>query len=112
MFLASLVYITHRLTTQALWFVLISLTIFLHSIYPLLVLVLAIILAIIITKGFYIKSLKGHYTFIKLMYKSVLDPKKRDEVKAKIPNPIRMFFNMPYLIFLPLFFIVTFSNQY
>jgi len=110
-FLASLVYITHRLTTQALWFVLISLTIFLHSIYPLLVLFLAIILAIVITKGFYIKSLKGHYTFIKLMYKSVIDPKKLDEVKAKIPNPIIMFFNMPYLICLPLFFIVTLSNN-
>ena len=71
-FLASLVYITHRLTTQALWFVLISLTIFLQSIYPLLVLILAIILAIILTKGFYIKSLKGHFTFIRLMYKSVI----------------------------------------
>ena len=109
--LASLVYITHRLTTQALWFVLLSLTIFLQSIYPLLVLFLAIILAIIITKGFYIKSLKGHISFIKLMYNSVLDPKKRDEVKAKIPNPIRMFFNMPYLIFLPLIFISTLTSN-
>lgn len=108
-FLASLVYITHRLTTQALWFVLISLTIFLQSLYPLLVLFLALILAIIITKGFYIKSLKGHFKFIKRMYKSVIDPKKRGEVRAKIPNPITMFFNVPYLIFLPIFFIGTFS---
>lgn len=107
--LASIVYITHRLTTQALWIVLVSLTMFLPSIYPLLVLFLALILAIIITKGFYIKSLKGHFTFIKRMYKSVIDPKKRDEVKAKIPNPITMFFNMPYLIFFPLFFIISFN---
>ena len=105
--LASLVYITHRLTTQALWFVLISLTIFLPSLYPILVLFFAFILAIIITKGFYIKSIKGHFTFIKLMYKSVKDPKKREEVKAKIPNPILMIFNMPYIICLPLFFITS-----
>lgn len=104
-FFASLVFLTHRLTTQTLWLVLISLTIFLHSIFPLLVLFLALILAVILTNGFYVKSLAGHLNFIKRMFKSVIDPQKRRELNAIIPNPIAMFFNMPYLVYFPLFFL-------
>lgn len=115
-FFTSLVFLTHRLTTQTLWIVLISLTIFLHSMFPLLVLFLALILAIILTKGFYVKSIEGHLNFIKCMFKSVLDPHKRKEVNSIFPNPIVMFFNMPFLIFFPLFFLdnsmINFTSKF
>jgi len=99
----AFVLLTHRLTTQSLLFVLVSMSFGFKSITPLVIILIGIILAIIFSKGYYVKSAKGHINFIKCMAKGFQDRKTRLITPNILPNPIQFVFNMPILLALPVF---------
>lgn len=101
-FTASLVFLTHRLTLQSLAAVLAALSLFLWTIIPLLVLFLGFILAMLLSRGYYLKVLKGHVSFLFNMALSLRDKKIRSTQAGVFPNPMLFFFNVPVLILIPL----------
>jgi hypothetical protein len=101
----ALVFLSHRLTTQALWVVLVSLSVAESSVIPISILVFALLLAVVISKGFYVKSFIGHINYVKLMAGSLFDSSKRGQLGYKLPHPLLFLFNMPILILLPVVFL-------
>lgn len=102
---ASLVFLTHRTTLQSMVVVLIAIAIGLRSFSPLLVLVTGFLFAVLFTKGFYLKILKGHLHFVAVTAKKVFKPGTRGELTAIYPNPILYFFNVPMLVLIPFYFL-------
>lgn len=100
----ALVFLTHRLTLQSLVGVLIGLTVVLRSPAPAMVLAMGFVMAFVFTKGYLMKTLKGHFEFVATVAKSMKDPKIRSAQPAKFPNPLHLLFNLPVLILLPWFF--------
>ncbi len=64
---STLVLLTHRLTTQSLICVLLSISIGYYSIIPLFIIVCSFLLALLFSKGFYYRVLKGHIEIIRTM---------------------------------------------
>jgi hypothetical protein len=95
---AALVHLTHRLATQTLWVTYISLSLFLWSAVPFVVLCSALILSIILTRGYYIKSLRGHIQFIQKMVSYSLNPATRNRVSNRLPEPQIFLFNAPIIV--------------
>jgi len=94
---SGFVLLLHRLTTQCLYAVLIVLAFGLHSFLPGIILLLSVLTAILMTKGFYLTVLRGHLAFISEFGHKVFDDKYRDERPARFPDPKQLFFNMPIL---------------
>ncbi len=92
------VLLTHRLTTQSLIFSMIGISIGLHSIVPICVLILSIFISIIVTKGYYIKVIKGHIDFIKIFGMKLIKKESRKEMENILPKPIYFLFNLPIFI--------------
>jgi hypothetical protein len=97
----ALVFLSHRLTTQALWAVLVCLSVAESSVIPISILVFALLLAVVVSRGFYVKSLIGHLNYVKRMASSLFDSNKRGQLHCKLPHPLLFLFNMPILILLP-----------
>ena len=102
---STLVLLTHRLTTQSLIFVLLSISIGYYSIIPLFIILCSFLFALLFSKGFYYRVLKGHIEIIKTMGKKVLNKESRKELLNALPNPISLIFNMPIFLMLPIFFL-------
>jgi hypothetical protein len=102
---STLVLLTHRLTTQSLIFVLLSLSLGYNSLIPLFIIVCSFLLALLFSKAFYYRVLKGHVEIIRTMGRKVLDKNFRKEVSDLFLHPISLIFNMPIFIMLPVFFL-------
>jgi len=101
---AALVLLTHRLTTQSLIFTIFALAIAFHSFTPLWIITVAVLLALVFTKGYYFRVISGHIDFLKLFGKKLLNGTSRREMPSLFPNPVLLLFNMPIFVVLPLFF--------
>jgi len=97
-----LVLLLHRLTTQCLFFILVLFVPGMNSFIPGMILILSILSAIILTKGFYLKVLRGHFAFIEEFGRKILEKKNIDEQPSLFPDPKQYLFNMPVLLTLPL----------
>jgi len=95
---STLVLLLHRLTTQCLIVVLTALSLGSHSFLPIVILLLSILTAIVMTRGFYLKVLKGHLGFITEFGNKVFNSKFRDERPALFPDLKQLLFNMPILL--------------
>jgi len=102
---STLVLLTHRLTTQSLVFVLLTISVGYLSIYPLFIIASSFVFALIVSKGFYYRVLKGHIRIIRTMGKKLLDNTRRKEIINLFPNPISLIFNMPIILLSPIFFL-------
>ena len=101
---ATLVLLTHRLTTQSLIFVILAFFIAFRLFAPLWIIALAVLLAVTFTKGYYLRVISGHIDFLKVFGKKVLNRASRKEMPSLFPNPVFLLFNMPIFIILPIFF--------
>jgi hypothetical protein len=106
-----LVLITHRLTTQSLVFCLIIFSIGLHSVIPIFIIIVSIIFSMVVTKGFYLKVIKGHFDFVKVLGSRLFNPKSRSELHNILPSPVEIIFNMPIIILLPVLFLTICQNN-
>lgn len=104
-FFFSLVLITHRLTTQSILIIYLALAITYLSIYPFIIILFSTFFAILITKGYYIKVLKGHFDFLIIFGKKILNSSSRKEMAQIFPNFKFVLFNFPFIIFIFIFFI-------
>lgn len=100
---STLVLLTHRLTTQSLIFVLLSISVGYYSIIPLFIILCSFLLAIVFSKGFYYRVLIGHIDFIKIFGRRLLDKNGRKKIPNKFPNPVSIVFNMPIFLMFPVF---------
>lgn len=92
------VLLAHRLTTQSLVFSLITLSFTIQSIIPVYILAASIIMAVVITKGFYLTVIKGHIDFIKIFATKILHKNERKEMASIFPNPLYLLFNIPIFV--------------
>ncbi len=102
---ATLVLLTHRLTTQSLIFVILALSIAFRSFAPLWIITLAFLLAATFTKGYYLRVISGHINFLKVFGRKLLNSASRKEMPGLFPNPLILLFNMPIFAILPIFFL-------
>ena len=102
---STLVLLTHRLTTQSLIVVLLSLSIGYYSLIPTVVIGCSFVLAIVFSKGFYYRVLQGHIQIIKTMGRKIMQKNFRKEVTNIYLNPVFLVFNMPIFLMLPILFL-------
>ena len=109
-----LVLLLHRLTTQCLFVVLVVLALGLHSLLPGIICFLSILVAILVTKGFYLTVLRGHFAFINEFGHKAFNNKYQDERQALFPDPKQLLFNMPIFpaILLMIFFPLNFRDPF
>lgn len=67
----SLIFLTHRFTTQGFLFFSLFFSIIQHNIIYILTFILCFMSAIILSKGFYLEVLKGHLGNLKFWYKNI-----------------------------------------
>jgi|GEM_PF-5527650 hypothetical protein len=108
---SSLVLLSHRLTTQCLGILFIALSLWTGSWVPFCVLVAAVALALVVTKGYFLTVLKGHVAFVREFGRKFLDRNTRAERAPAFPSVQYVLFNLPLLVLLPLFFIYPLPIQ-
>ncbi|MBI4333578.1 MAG: hypothetical protein HY673_20130 [Chloroflexi bacterium] len=101
---AALVILTDRLALQSLAAVLTGLTIGLGSPAPLAVLLMGLAMAFVFTKGYLVRTLKGHFEFVAFIARRIGDPGTRAVLPGVFPNPLLYLFNAPLLALVPFVF--------
>jgi len=94
---SACVMLTQRLAVQSMVAVLLAMSIVYMNYYPLLVLILALLLSLIISKMYYLKVLRGHIDFIRVLGKRLLDPKTRREQASPVLQIKPIIFNLPII---------------
>lgn len=64
-FLSGLILLTHKMTTQLFWFLCLCSSLVYHDLRLLMLIPLSILMAIILSKGFYIKVMIAHWDIVK-----------------------------------------------
>jgi len=108
---ATMVLLTHRLTTQSLVFVLLSCSVVTKALLPILVIILAILLSIVVTKGGYLNVLKGHLKFITTFGKKTIHQPVLKTISTAFSSPIYVLFNIPIIIFIIPFLLTPTSGN-
>ena len=67
---ASVILLTHKMTTQLFWFICLSASVFFFSYLPFLFIPGSIFLALVLSKGFYLKVLWAHYDIVAFWYRN------------------------------------------
>ena len=99
---AALVLLTQRLAVQSLAAVLVAEAVVFSDLLPLVILVGAFPLALMLSRGLYLRVLRGHIAFIRVMGGRLLDPEKRKEQSSPLLDVKAIAFNLPALLFVPL----------
>ncbi len=108
---ASLVLLTHRLTAQSLSAVLVTEAVVFLDFTPIVILLASVILAILLTRGFYLRVLRGHIDFIRVLGARLLDPEARKGHSNLISNIKVILFNLPIITILPILLIWTLPSS-
>ena len=105
----SFTLLTHRLNAQSLIFVMISLSLGLYDLTPILLIIFSIVVNIIITRKFYYKVLLGHIALVKNFFGRALKPLSIKNILKLLPNPVIVLYNIPFIVFI--FFPIEVSLQ-
>lgn len=110
-FSAALVMLTQRLAVQSMIAILVGVAIVFINAVPILIIICAILVAIVLSKGFYIKVIRGHYDFIRVLGNRLFDSQHSGEQASPFLQITPILFNLPIIgiLFVLPFFSFTWS---
>lgn len=108
---SSLVLLSHRLTIQCWGILLIALSLWTRSWIPIVILALAIVVAVLVTRGYYLTVIRGHIAFVREFGRKFFDKRSQAERARTFPSIQYVVFNLPLLILIPLFLIYPLQIQ-